>query len=463
MPPRTQSPARASRSPARQRSTPAKKAATPTIDLVAWQKKAGGQTAPKEAEYEFGGPPGAVGIMVGLPLVILVLFFGCGKDYCANDLASAAQLPQRIYAGVFLGAAGPLWSWEACAVVFGWTGAHFLAYLLLPGPVVPGVVLRDGTRLKYHMNAHLAFWLSVMSAHVLQLDWLYDHYLELCTASMLLSMALSVYSYALSFRQGEMLADGGQSGNPLYDFYIGRALNPRIGALDLKVACELRPGLIGWAMLNIGMAAKQQALTGAISTPMYMVCAFQILYVWDALYHEQAILTTMDITTDGFGFMLSFGDLSWVPFTYSLQARLLVEHDPGLPPYALYAIAALNLVGYAIFRGANSQKDAFRRDPTAPEVAHLGYLETKRGTRLLTTGYWGMARKINYTGDWMMGLAWCLCCGAISPLAYFYATYFFVLLVHRAVRDDHFCAVKYGADWKRYKEKVPAVFVPGVI
>lgn len=28
----------------------------------------------------------------------------------------------------------------------------------------------------------------------------------------------------------------------------------------------------------------------------------------------------MDITTDGFGFMLAFGDLSWVPFTYSLQA-----------------------------------------------------------------------------------------------------------------------------------------------
>ena len=36
---------------------------------------------------------------------------------------------------------------------------------------------------------------------------------------------------------------------------------------------------------------------------------------------RQAILTTMDITTDGFGFMLAFGDLSWVPFTYSLQAR----------------------------------------------------------------------------------------------------------------------------------------------
>ena len=29
----------------------------------------------------------------------------------------------------------------------------------------------------------------------------------------------------------------------------------------------------------------------------------------------------MDITTDGFGYMLAFGDLAWVPFTYSLQAR----------------------------------------------------------------------------------------------------------------------------------------------
>ena len=39
----------------------------------------------------------------------------------------------------------------------------------------------------------------------------------------------------------------------------------------------------------------------------------------------------MDITTDGFGFMLAFGDLAWVPFIYSLQARYLVDHDPALP------------------------------------------------------------------------------------------------------------------------------------
>lgn len=63
---------------------------------------------------------------------------------------------------------------------------------------------------------------------------------------------------------------------------------------------------------------------------MACVNIFQAVYVWDALYQEQAILTTMDITTDGFGYMLAFGDLSWVPFTYSLQARILVDHDPQL-------------------------------------------------------------------------------------------------------------------------------------
>ena len=32
----------------------------------------------------------------------------------------------------------------------------------------------------------------------------------------------------------------------------GRELNPRIGTLDLKEFCELRPGLIGWFVLNMG-------------------------------------------------------------------------------------------------------------------------------------------------------------------------------------------------------------------
>lgn len=203
-----------------------------------------------------------------------------------------------------------------------------------------------------------------------------------------------------------------------------------------------------------------------------LICVFFALtlhlivgfYVWDALYMEKAILTTMDITTDGFGYMLVFGDLSWVPFIYSLQARYLVDYDPGLTLTALGIISFIHFLGYFIFRSANSQKDAFRRDPASAEVAHLTYLQTKRGTRLITSGWWGMARKINYTGDWLITLSWCLLCGFESPVPYFQAVYFLILLVHRAERDDHICLEKYGEeDWNAYKKKVPYLFVPFVV
>lgn len=44
---------------------------------------------------------------------------------------------------------------------------------------------------------------------------------------------------------------------------------------------------------------------------------------------------------DGFGFMLAFGDLVWVPFTYTLQAYYLVDHPNPLGLPALAAIITL--------------------------------------------------------------------------------------------------------------------------
>lgn len=295
---------------------------------------------------------------------------------------------------------------------------------------------------------------------VLNLSWVYHNYVPLMTAAILCSSLLSVYLYARSHARGALLAAGGDTGVALYDFFIGRELNPRLGGLDLKEFCELYPGLIGWVVLDLCMAHRQLAATGAVSPAMALVCAFQTLYVWDALHYERAILTTMDITTDGFGFMLAFGDLAWVPFTYSLQARVLADHSPALAPWALAALVGLKLAGYAMFRGANSQKDVFRRDPGDPRVAHLQTLQTERGTRLIVSGWWGAARHINYFGDWVMGWSWCLPCGLASPLPFFYVAYFGVLLVHRDLRDEHACRLKYGADWDKYCKIVPWRFCP---
>ena len=149
----------------------------------------------------------------------------------------------------------------------------------------------------------------------------------------------------------------------LPQFFIGRELNPSIGSFDIKSFNELRPGLILWTLIDISMVCEQAVRRGGfanVTDSMWLVLAFQGWYVADGLYNEPAIFTTMDITTDGFGFMLAVGDLAWVPFVYSLQARYLVFNQVELGPIATVAILAVNGLGYYIFRAANGEKNDFR-------------------------------------------------------------------------------------------------------
>ena len=118
--------------------------------------------------------------------------------------------------------------------------------------------------------------------------------------------------------------------------------------------CELTPGLIGWFVLDAAFACKEYELTGAVSPAMLLVCIFQVqcdcvvviafqgvcfvqlscsyrttepdcmnnvqfIYVVDGLWFEPAILTTMDITTDGFGFMLVYNLACFVAHTREVQ------------------------------------------------------------------------------------------------------------------------------------------------
>jgi Delta14-sterol reductase len=179
-------------------------------------------------------------------------------------------------------------------------------------------------------------------------------------------------------------------------------------------------------------------------------------FVSDTPSSQPAVLTTMDITSDGFGFMLAIGDLTWVPFVYSLQARYLVYKQIELGPVLTAAVLAFNMFGYYIFRAANGQKNDFRNG----KETGLKSMETKRGTRLITSGWWGRCRHPNYLGDWIMALSWSLPTGFHTPITYFYFIYFVALLVHRQRRDDVHCAKKYGDDWDKYMQIVPYRIIP---
>lgn len=363
-----------------------------------------------------------------------------------------------------------LWDTQAFGIVILWILFQALLYILPVGKLSEGMPLRTGERLKYRTNGFFAIVVSAAAAAAavyqgIDLTYIHSNFLQLSVATFLISVLLSVYLYVRSRCVSvDQLALGGNSGNVVYDFFKGRELNPRIKNFDLKFFCEMRPGLIGWCLINFAMALaemKQQGLD-APSYAMILVNVFQLLYVVDGLWNEEAILTTMDLMHDGFGFMLAFGDLVWVPFTYTLQAYYLVSHPNPLSPLVVALIITLKLVGFYIFRKSNSEKNAFRRNPSDPTLSYLKTIPTATGKSLLVSGWWGVVRHPNYLGDLIMALAWSLPCGFSHLLPWYYMIYFIILLVHRDSRDMSNCRRKYGSAWDEYCRTVRYRIIPRV-
>lgn len=125
------------------------------------------------------------------------------------------------------------------------------------------------------------------------------------------------------------------------------------------------------------MAIKQYSLLGRVTDSMALVLVFQGIYVFDAVYNEAGILTQMDITTDGFGFMLAVGDLTWVTFTYGLQARYLALYPKDLGYFWTAVIVGVNALGYCIFRISNEEKNEFRNGRNPKSVSSIEYGSAK--------------------------------------------------------------------------------------
>lgn len=420
-----------------------------------------GAVKKEKFEYEFFGPIGALGVTVLTTVISFGSFYICNEEGCPAKFSKISHIFKTT----------PLFDQKSLILYLLWFSTLTLLWKCTNGKWAKGTPIDDkGTRLLYKINgfnsACLILGVVCTSIYLLGascMEFIWDNFLQLMFAAYVFSVVLCTFCYVQSFFGKQQLAKGGTSGNILFDWFIGRSLNPRIGNFDIKCFCELRPGLILWVVFDIAFACHQYlVLGGRITDSMVLVIIFHTWYVLDSLINESAVLTTMDITTDGFGYMLSFGDLVWVPFLYSLQARYLAFHPVDLGLVKTLAILCLQFLGYYIFRGANGQKNRFRSNPNDSKLKHLKFIQTKRGTKLLTSGWWGMARHINYFGDWIMAWAWCLPAGFGSPIPYFYVAYFGVLLVHRNARDDHKCRVKYGEDWEKYCKAVKYRIIPYV-
>ncbi|MCY1059432.1 hypothetical protein [Nannocystis sp. SCPEA4] len=406
---------------------------------------------------QFGGPWGALLLTIVMPTVSFYLWSAVAQH------GGSLWLPRST---AELLAMFPAPTWDAAAMFAAWLGLQALLYVYGPGRVVEGRPTEHGERAEYRINGLFAFAISAAllvagiavdlvspSAVLAQLG-------PLLTIATLFAVVASALSYVAGRRRAHLERS---TGNAIYDFYMGAILNPRIGRHDLKFFFESRIGMATWGAFAILMPAAELQATGSLSTAMLVVSLCQLFYIVDFFVFESNLLTMIDIIEENLGFMLWFAFLVWMPFNFTLQQQYVLAAHPSLATVAAIALVAMHVAGYYVFRDSNLQKQQFRRDPSQPIWGERPVtMDTARGTKLLLSGWWGLARHSNYLGDLTMALAWCLACGFGSIVPYFYFLYFAPLLLNRERRDNAMCKRKYGADWDRYCEKVPYRIVPFV-
>ncbi|KAM7505726.1 hypothetical protein LguiB_004630 [Lonicera macranthoides] len=370
-------------------------------------------------------------------------------------------------------------SWTSVALLVAFFTYLGFAGSLLPGKLVPGVTLPDGTRLHYRCNGLLSLVLLVVllgigvSVNSLSPTVISDRGLELLSTTFVFSILVTLVLYVggrKSSNKGSSLKPH-VTGNIIHDWnwaeictvwWFGIQLNPQFMGIDLKFFF-VRAGMMGWLLINLSVLAKSGQDSWSQSMILYQL--FCLLYILDYFYHEEYMTSTWDIIAERLGFMLVFGDLVWIPFTFSIQACKdglqigwwLLSNKVELTTAAIVANCFAFLIGYMVFRGANKQKHVFKNNPKAliwgrpPKVI---------GGKLLASGYWGIARHCNYLGDLLVALSFSLPCGISSPVPYFYPIYLLILLIWRERRDEARCAEKYKEVWAEYCKLVPWRILP---
>lgn len=168
----------------------------------------------------------------------------------------------------------------------------------------------------------------------------------------------------------------------------------------------------------------------------------------------------------GVGIIFRFVDHSLVSFPGSKSDRAIHVITDVLIASCLPGICAI-LLNYRVdwekeyFRAHNGKCDLWGQPATFIEAEYNTTAGPKR-SKLLTSGFWGVARHLNYTFELLLALTWCLPGLGYSFWPFLYVIFLTVLLVHRVFRDEEKCRDKYGPTWDKYCREVPYRMIPWV-
>lgn len=247
----------------------------------------------------------------------------------------------------------------------------------------------------------------------------------------------------------------------IFRFYRGLSFHPTVGGVDVKQLTNSRFGMIGWQII-ITIFAFFSYYNYGLNTAMAVSFILQTLYIAKFFFWETGYFNTLDITLDRAGYYICWGCIVFVPAFYTFASYYLANNPSNVPQ----SVGVLFLIAGIIFICLNydvdSQKESFKKD----NGVHIWgkkaeYISDEEGKRkLLTSGWWGVSRHINYVFEIGLSACWCGVALKLPPLAYL--AYIIILLVHRTFRDEEKCVKKYGELWKLYSKKVRYYLIPKI-
>ena len=344
---------------------------------------------------------------------------------------------------------------EAAGMLSLLVGLLFLGSIFLPGRRATGPGLEGESR-TYKLNGLASFLIVMAAAGAAQvfgwfsLSALPTHFAALFVVANGFAFAVSGWLYARRARPPDEPAGFWRG------FFFGAELNPTLLGVDLKFF-SYRPSLIGLTLFNASFAIVQYETYGRLSLAMVLYQIFTFVYVLNYFQFEYGMTHTWDLVSERFGWMLIWGDYVLVPFFYCLPGWWLVHASERLPPAGAITLVLLFAFGFWLFRGANEQKHRFKRDPHAKI---WGRPARSLDGRLLVSGFWGIGRHLNYTGEICVYLAFTLTTGFASWVPYLLPAWLAGLLAHRSRRDERRCRAKYGELWGRYTQQVRFAMLP---
>ncbi len=336
------------------------------------------------------------------------------------------------------------------------------AHRILPAREVTGYVKgADGAPLRYRLNGLLvmvlsvAAWAAVGASGLLPWDALYQHRVEVAAGAFVLGLGFTL-AIVLPAPPVKGLAA---------DLFLGRLANPQWRGVDAKMYLYL----VGAVVLELNLlafAAHHLAAFPADPSPgVILHVALFSFFLCEYLFFEEVHLYTYDFVAERVGFKLGWGCLVFYPFFYAVGLWTTADLPNPHTPVPLLVLAALCFFsGWVLSRGANLQKFQFKRDPTRRAFGRLDPRAISDGGKhVLSGGFWGLSRHINYLGEILMAVGLTLSLGHPTTFApWLYPLYYVALLLPRQADDDRRCAERYGPLWVEYCRRVPWRVIPYV-